>query len=87
MYKKNNKKVKVTEKLVSFRFFNGGKQYVCCITAPINIPTYRLKEVFDNTFVGKKTLPENASNFKKLDKDISYSIKTVKEFEECQTNK
>lgn len=74
-----------------FRFFNGGIQYICLITSPVSVPKYRIKEVFDRTFVGKKELQLSVLStyidFKRLHEDITYEIQTVKEWEECQMKK
>lgn len=92
MYRTRKRKApKVIEQTLNFRFFNGGQQYVCSVTAPIDIPKYRIKEVFDRTFVGKKatelSVLSSYTVFKALHRDISYTVQTIKEYEECQTQK
>lgn len=81
MYKKQ-KKIKQTIKETIFRFWNTGIEYFCIITSPTDIPKYRLKEVFDKNFIGKKdiyVLEHGISDFKKLSEDITYEVKPVKE--------
>lgn len=52
--KKNKKKQqKVETKITKFYFMNQGKSYTMLITSPIDVPVYRLKEIFNNNFVGK----------------------------------
>ena len=88
---KKRKQPKPQTKEVQFRFFNGGIQYICLITSPVTVENYRLKEVFDNTFVGLKetqiSILQTYTNFKRLHKDITFEVKTVKEYEECQMQK
>ena len=91
MYFKSKKRKtfkKPTTKETVFRFFNNHIQYVCVITAPVFVEKYRLKEVFDNTFVGLKEditkMPES-NNFLKLHQEITYKVMTAKEYETCQT--
>lgn len=82
---KKQKKIKQTIKETIFRFWNNGIEYFCTITSPVDIPKYRLKEVFDKTFVGLKepriSILQSFTNFKKLSSDITYEIKPVKEIE------
>ncbi|MCR5262148.1 MAG: hypothetical protein K6C94_09990 [Candidatus Gastranaerophilales bacterium] len=40
-------------KVTKFYFANQGKVYTLIVTAPDNVPKYRLKEIFDKNFVGK----------------------------------
>lgn len=63
-----------------FRFFNNSKEYFCAVTISISIPKYRVKEVFDRTFVGKKIQDFNkiSNPFLALDEDASYLITPVK---------
>lgn len=49
-----NKKKEVEMIVTKFYFFNQGKQYTISVTAPDNVPKYRLKEIIDKNFVGKK---------------------------------
>lgn len=77
-----NKKKKVqspTQELV-FRFFNNSKEYFCAVTISINIPKYRVKEIFDRTFVGKKIQDFNkiSNPFLVLDENASYLVTPVK---------
>lgn len=51
--KKKNKKKKEETKVTKFYFINQGKSYTMLITSPIDVPVYRLKEIFNNNFVGK----------------------------------
>lgn len=79
---RKTKKHKPTIKTTKFRFWNKGIEYFCIITASTDIPQYRLKEAFDRNFIGKRDLNElkyNVTDFKKLDEDILYEIKPVKE--------
>lgn len=81
MYKRKRRQPKITTKEKSYRFWNCGAEYICKIVAPVIIPDYKLKEVFDNTFVGKRdmsviTVP---LAFKSLHDDISYTVVPVKE--------
>lgn len=79
---KKRKQPKVTTKEKNYRFWNCGVEYICNVIAPVSIPDYRLKEVFNRTFVGKKDMSVVTSpitNFRALHKDIDYTIKPVKE--------
>jgi len=49
--KKDDKGIKF--KVTKFFFANQGKVYTLLVTAPENVPQYRLKEIFDKNFVGK----------------------------------
>ena len=49
--KKDDKEIKL--KVTKFFFANQGKVYTLLVTAPENVPQYRLKEIFDKNFVGK----------------------------------
>ena len=72
---KQKKKITQAFKQVSFPFWNNNKQYKCIVTSPINIENYRLKEVFDNTFVCKKEDTTKILNaFASLDEKICYEI-------------
>ena len=51
MKKQDKKEVKM--KVTKFYFWNQGKSYKMLITAPEDVPEYRLKEIFDRNFVGK----------------------------------
>lgn len=81
--RKKQKKIKQTTKQTIFRFWNNKVEYFCIITSPVDIPKYRLKEIFDRTFVGLKesqvSILQSYINFKQLDPDIIYEIKPVKE--------
>lgn len=62
-------------KQVTFPFWNNGKEHKCVITTPSTIENYRLKEVFDNTFVCKKEDTTKILNaFAVLDEKICYEI-------------
>lgn len=50
--KQQNKK-EVEMKVTKFYFWNQGKSYQMLVTAPEDVPHYRLKEIFDKNFVGK----------------------------------
>ncbi len=51
--KKQDEKKEVKMVLTKFYFANQGKVYTLSVTAPENVPKYRLKENFDRNFVGK----------------------------------
>lgn len=53
MKKQNQQKQEVEMKTTKFCFWNQGKSYTMIVTAPEDVPYYRLKEIFDNNFVGK----------------------------------
>lgn len=77
-FRKRKKKQEPTIKLVKLPFFNNGKQYVCEITSPVSIETYRLKEVFNRKFIGnKKALKLDSNAFSELHLDISFEIKSI----------
>ena len=81
---KRQKKTKQTIKQTTFRFWNNSIEYFCTITSSVNIPKYRLKEAFDNNFIGKKDINDlkyNVIDFKKLDPEALYEVKRVKEIE------
>lgn len=80
MYKKR-KQAKLTVKDKSYRFWNCGIEYICKITSPTSIPDYRIKEVFDRTFVGKRNMSvvTKPMAFSSLSQDIDYIITPVKE--------
>lgn len=82
LFNNSKRKSKQIDKSVSYRFWNTGVEYMCNITAPVAIPNYRLKEVFDRNFVGKKDicqLTHGVHEFEKLSPSITYEIKPVKE--------
>ena len=74
------KKVQLPTQEYIFRFFNNSKEYFCAVSISINIPKYRVKEIFDRTFVGKKTQDFNeiSNPFLVLDENASYLITPVK---------
>ena len=83
--RKKQKKTKQTIKETIFRFWNNGLEYFCIITSPVDIPKYKLKEIFDRTFVGLKepriSILQSFTTFKEVNPDITYEIKPVKEKE------
>lgn len=88
MYYKKNKRKEPTMYNTKFLFFNQGVQYACLVEAPITIPKYRLKEIVDRTFVGKKVdmTKAMANPFFKLSEDITYSIISVKDLQKETEN-
>lgn len=78
MYKRK-KKIEL-EKTKTYRFWTGGIEYFCIVKSPIQVPDYKIKEIIDNTFVGKiidfDHIP--SSLFTKLNPEITYEIKPVK---------
>lgn len=93
MHKRNYNNKKKTIKLPTaehvFRFFNNSIEYFCVIKAPVDIPKYRIKEIFDQNFVGKKiqNFDKVGNPFYKVSHDITYFVTPVKGEEQCQTNK
>ena len=78
-YTKKKRSQSPTQEYV-FRFFNNSEEYFCTVTISINIPKYRVKEIFDRTFVGKKIqdFSKIGNPFLALDEDASYLITLVK---------
>ena len=60
--KKQDKEIKLIEH--KFLFWNQGKQITIAVTAPETVPKYRLKEVVDRTFIGKKEIDFNPDLFR-----------------------
>mgnify|MGYP006916264419 CR=1 FL=1 len=54
MKKQKQNKKEVEMKVTKFYFWNQGKSYTMLVTAPDDVPQYRLKEIVDRNFVGKK---------------------------------
>ena len=52
--KQQQDKKEVKMKVTKFYFWNQGKQFTISVTAPEDVPKYRLKEIVDKNFVGKK---------------------------------
>ena len=63
----------------SFRLWRNGEQYSCTMTAPRELPKYRLKEFFDKTFIGKTNNidleSKNITNI--LGKEVSYYFNRI----------
>ena len=53
MKKQKPQKKEVEMKNTKFYFWNQGKTFTLIVTAPEDVPHYRLKEIFDRNFVGK----------------------------------
>lgn len=83
---KKRKQPKPTTQDFIFRFFQNQTQYICKITVSISVPKYRVKEIFDREFVGKKFMPSH-NPFFSIDTHAFYVVQTVKEYEECQMQK
>lgn len=49
----NNEKKEIKFIKTKFYFWNQGKCFTLEVTAPETVPKYRLKEIFDQNFVGK----------------------------------
>ena len=58
---KKDKKIKLVQS--KFYFMNHGKCHELVVTAPETVPKYRLKEIFDRTFVGKTEITDNPNIF------------------------
>lgn len=78
-YRKRPKKA--VEKQLKYYFFNGGTQYICNVTAPIEVQNYKIKEAFDRAFVGKKpnSISLEANPFYGVHRDIQCIISKVGE--------
>lgn len=78
--KVHNKKEKVDIKTTEFVCWNNGKEYTCVISAPSNVETYRLKEIFDKYFSCKKEDITTVSStvFKQLHDSIEYKLAVTK---------
>lgn len=76
-FKKSKAKAPAT-KVNKYYLFNQGKQYMLLVTSPIDVLPYRIKEIVDGNFVGKKeAVTFNPDVFCKLNPDITYTVTEV----------
>ena len=61
--KQQSKKKEIQMVQSKFYFMNQGKCHELVVTAPETVPKYRLKEIFDRNFVGKKEITNDPTIF------------------------
>lgn len=76
-FKKSKVKAPVT-KVNKYYLFNQGKQYMLLVTSPVDVQPYRIKEIIEANYIGKKeAVTFNPDVFAKLNTDITYTVTEV----------